>query len=62
MKFGSHSLSRQRIALLHDVIMAAFSFVAALALWLGLDGSHMVGRGCEHAGRKRSGALARLLH
>ncbi|MCH8998791.1 MAG: polysaccharide biosynthesis protein [Proteobacteria bacterium] len=38
MKFRSHSLSRQRVALLHDVIMAAFSFVAALALRLGLDG------------------------
>ncbi len=34
MKFRSH----QRIALLHDVVMAGFSFVAALALRLGLDG------------------------
>ena len=38
MKFRSHRLPRQRVALLHDVIMAAFSFVAALALRLGLDG------------------------
>ena len=38
MRFRSHRLPRQRIALLHDVIMAAVSFVAALALRLGLDG------------------------
>ena len=38
MKFWSHSLSRQRIALLHDITMAAVSFLAALALRLGLDG------------------------
>ncbi len=31
-------MSHQSVALLHDVIMAAFSFVAALALRLGLDG------------------------
>ncbi len=38
MKFQSHRLSHQSVALLHDVIMAAASFVAALALRLGLDG------------------------
>ncbi len=38
MRFRSHRLPRQRIALLHDVAMAAVSFVAALALRLGLDG------------------------
>ncbi len=38
MKFRSHRLSHQSVALLHDVIMAAASFVAALALRLGLDG------------------------
>ncbi len=38
MKFRSHRWSRQKIALLHDVAMAAISFVVALALRLGLDG------------------------
>ena len=37
MRFRSHRLPRQRIALLHDVAMAAVSFVAALTLRLGLD-------------------------
>ena len=38
MKTRPRHLSHQSIALLHDVIMAAVSFVAALALRLGLDG------------------------
>ncbi|MHA1152659.1 MAG: polysaccharide biosynthesis protein [Alphaproteobacteria bacterium] len=38
MKLRSHRLSHQSVVLLHDVIMAAVSFVAALALRLGLDG------------------------
>jgi len=37
MRFRSHSLSRQWIALLHDVAMAAVSFLAALVLRYGLD-------------------------
>ncbi len=38
MKFRSHRLSHQSIALWHDVTMAAVSFIAALVLRLGLDG------------------------
>ncbi len=38
MKIQSHRLSRQMVAFLHDLTMAAASFVAALVLRLGIDG------------------------
>jgi O-antigen biosynthesis protein WbqV len=37
MRFRSHRLSRQSIAFLHDLIMAALSFLVALGLRLGVD-------------------------
>ena len=37
MTFRSHRLPRQLIAFVHDIIMAAASFVAALTLRLGID-------------------------
>ncbi|MCH6588841.1 MAG: hypothetical protein IH805_11110, partial [Proteobacteria bacterium] len=38
MKIQSHRLSRQMVAFLHDLTMAAVSFVAALVLRLGVEG------------------------
>ena len=38
MKIQSHRLSRQMVAFLHDLTMAAVSFVAAIALRLGVAG------------------------
>jgi len=37
MRFRSHRLPRQRIAFLHDLAMAALSFLVALVLRLGVD-------------------------
>ena len=38
MKIQSHRLSRQMVAFMHDLTMAAVSFVAALVLRLGVEG------------------------